>query len=306
MKKEITIGLSLSREQRILLNSHSFLNLINVLADELHYLRELAHRKEAFDGTLQVIKHIRHSLEDDSPAMITPHQMQEFYSYIEQEIAAEVQEGHLSNEQKKKFNRSTDNIRSIFRIIHIRVRELMARSDESETWTSHPISQIMENLHGFLAAIEKNSKGSYRIVHSENHKEDSDYLITLQIKSPDKKNIFMPPVVQDFLYDLIANARKYTRPGGCIHALLEEDPEKILFQITDTGIGIPEDEIEQVVTFGYRAGNAIDKKTHGGGFGLTKAYYHTREMGGRMWIASTVSRGTTITIHIPKNSSDSV
>ena len=110
----------------------------------------------------------------------------------------------------------------------------------------------------------------------------------------------MPPVFQDCLCDLVANARKYTPPGGCIHAKLEEDEDTFVLQVSDNGIGIPEDQIDRVVSFGFRGKNVANTIPYGGGFGLTKAYFYTLEMGGRMWIESNLSRGTTITIHIPK------
>jgi len=41
-------------------------------------------------------------------------------------------------------------------------------------------------------------------------------------------------------------------------------------------------------------------RTMGAGFGLTKAYYVTKQFGGRMWIASRLGVGTRITLIIPR------
>ena len=111
----------------------------------------------------------------------------------------------------------------------------------------------------------------------------------------------MPPVFQDVMRDLLANARKYTPPGGVITAGLSDNGEGIRFVVKDTGMGIPESEIMKVVEFGYRATNAA-RPTRGGGFGLTKAFYITKTFGGRMWIESPVENGsgTRIEILIPR------
>jgi hypothetical protein len=81
MKKEILIELSLTETERILLNMHSFLNIVNVLSDEFDILKELSGSKDACSGSLKVISDIVKSLGEDSPSMITPHQIDEFYNF---------------------------------------------------------------------------------------------------------------------------------------------------------------------------------------------------------------------------------
>jgi signal transduction histidine kinase len=110
----------------------------------------------------------------------------------------------------------------------------------------------------------------------------------------------MPPVLQDVMRDLIANARKYTEPGGEITAGLVDNGKELRFVVADTGRGIPSDEVRQVVEFGKRGSNVDDKETMGGGFGLTKAYLVTRQFGGRIWITSRPGAGTRIAISIPR------
>jgi signal transduction histidine kinase len=162
----------------------------------------------------------------------------------------------------------------------------------------------IENLrHNFLevfSAIAKNSKGRYRIIYNLARQEPTDYYVRLDFDSVDGKNVFMPPVFQDVMRDLIANARKYTAPGGIIAAGLFEGLRELRFVVHDTGRGIPEPELRRVVEFGYRGSNVSKVRTMGGGFGLTKAYYVTKQFGGRMWIASRVDIGTRISIVLPR------
>jgi signal transduction histidine kinase len=105
--------------------------------------------------------------------------------------------------------------------------------------------------------------------------------------------------MQDVLRDIIANAGKYSDPDGKISAGLHDDVEYLRIVVKDEGRGIPENELESVVNYGERASNIGNTQTMGGGFGLTKAYFMTKQFGGRMWIASYLGKGTTVTIHIP-------
>jgi signal transduction histidine kinase len=191
-------------------------------------------------------------------------------------------------------------LESVFAILDTRARELLDRVRTPEKWTNHDIKQLTANFTNVLAAIEKNSKGRYRIVTNIAEQERQDYMVTFGMESVDGTVINMPPVLQDVMRDLIANARKYTEPGGEITAGLVDNGKELRFVVEDTGRGIPSDEVQQVVEFGKRGSNVDDKATMGGGFGLTKAYLVTRQFGGRMWIDSRPGAGTRITISIPR------
>lgn len=300
MKKEIKHELRLSEEQRLLLHMHSFLNITSILRDELMRLRELSGRDSAFEGCLQVVNNIYKSLGDDSPAMITPHQMHEFHSYIEQEIAAEFGRAEYPENVQDEIRESIRNLRSLFSIMHARVRELLARQREREDWNPHSVAYLRQSITSFLEALAINSKGSFGIVFDAKEKKGNDYFVQIEIQSSEGAMITMPGVFSDCFRDLIANSRKYTAPGGTIRALLADDDEKIILDVSDDGMGIPSGELERVVEFGYRAKNVRHIETKGGGFGLTRLYYETKKHGGRMWIDSSPDKGTNITAHIPK------
>jgi signal transduction histidine kinase len=110
----------------------------------------------------------------------------------------------------------------------------------------------------------------------------------------------MPPVFKDVMRDLVANARKYTTPGGHITFAVHESETELRFVVEDTGRGIPAAEIPTVVQFGRRASNVGDVRTMGGGFGLTKAVLVTKQFGGQFWIASEAGLGTRIRIVLPR------
>jgi signal transduction histidine kinase len=198
-----------------------------------------------------------------------------------------------------ELQESVANIQSVFKVLRVRTAEYLARFPQPDAWVAFDIAKLTDDFLNFFAAVEKNSKGRYRIVFNIAAQEPADYLVNLRIESVAGDTITMPPVLQDVFRDLIANARKYTPPGGMIVAGLADTGAEIRVVVEDNGRGIPPDEIQRVVQFGYRASNAREVRTKGGGFGLTKAYLAAQRHSGRMWIKSSLGSGTRVTLCIP-------
>lgn len=68
--------------------------------------------------------------------------------------------------------------------------------------------------------------------------------------------------------NLVENAIKYTNPPGKIDVVLEEKDNKIVFSVTDTGIGIPLSEQKNIFNDFYRVGDEMTRSTKGSGLGL--------------------------------------
>jgi signal transduction histidine kinase len=298
MEVEITDLPELTREQTALIDMHSVVNIMNVLVNELEYLQEVVGDAErlqpALDAVQQVHLRLRSSddLEADLDGLLKC--QDGVMGVVRAALAA-----HPDAADDPDARDSVGNLQSVFAVLDTRVRELLDRVRRPGEWTEHDVEQLTANFTSVLAAIEKNSKGRYRIVHNIAEQEPQDYMVTFGIESADGDVIRMPPVLQDVMRDLIANARKYTEPGGEITAGLVDNGKELRFVVEDTGRGIPADEVQQAVAFGTRGSNVADKATMGGGFGLTKAWWVTRQFGGRMWIASDPGSGTRITIRIP-------
>jgi signal transduction histidine kinase len=106
--------------------------------------------------------------------------------------------------------------------------------------------------------------------------------------------------LKDVIRDLIANARKYTQAGGRINIGISQKEDAFKFVVEDNGYGIPSNELQSIVEFGYRGSNVESSiRTMGGGFGLTKALYVTQKYLGKFWIDSELDKGTKITLEIP-------
>ncbi|KAA6345706.1 MAG: hypothetical protein EZS28_052140 [Streblomastix strix] len=64
-------------------------------------------------------------------------------------------------------------------------------------------------------------------------------------------------------------------------------------------MGIEEDEIQHVIEYGVGGSNAAIRRSMGGGFGLTKAYYFSKQFNGSFTVRSAVGVGSTFIITIP-------
>lgn len=77
-----------------------------------------------------------------------------------------------------------------------------------------------------------------------------------------------PTRVKQILLNIIKNAIKFTSDGYIHVELSNKNKDKLLFQITDTGIGIPTDKIDKIFSSYYQADTSTSRKYGGTGLGL--------------------------------------
>ncbi len=101
--------------------------------------------------------------------------------------------------------------------------------------------------------------------------------------------------------NLTTNAIKFTKPGGHVTLTVSQNSTDTLIQVADTGIGIPEHELDRVVEPFHQIGNAFVSIGNGAGLGLSIVNGIVRGHRGKMEIKSRVDEGTTVTVTIPRN-----
>jgi DNA-binding NarL/FixJ family response regulator/nitrogen-specific signal transduction histidine kinase len=99
------------------------------------------------------------------------------------------------------------------------------------------------------------------------------------------------------LNNLLANAFRFTPAGGAISFQVSREPKRLLIVITDSGIGIPEEDQQRVFEPFQYASNA--KAYHGLGLGLSNVKSALSQMGGTILLSSKVGAGTSVRIEIP-------
>ncbi len=101
------------------------------------------------------------------------------------------------------------------------------------------------------------------------------------------------------IQNLIDNAIKYTVSGGSITVSLRRAGESIECQVSDTGVGIPEDQKARVFSKFFRGTNAVKIETDGSGLGLFIAKNIIEAHGGKIWFQSEEGKGTAFCFSLP-------
>jgi two-component system, OmpR family, phosphate regulon sensor histidine kinase PhoR len=107
-----------------------------------------------------------------------------------------------------------------------------------------------------------------------------------------------PIRLRQMLDNLVGNAIKYTPDGGDITTEMEVQSEQIILRITDTGPGIPPADQPHIFEKFYRAGN-VPKGVGGSGLGLAIVKSIVDSHKGRIWVESSLGRGSTFTVVLP-------
>ncbi len=110
-----------------------------------------------------------------------------------------------------------------------------------------------------------------------------------------------PKRLTEVLDNLVSNAIKYNRVAGSITISVENINPFIKITITDTGIGIPEEDVNKITNKFFRANNAVRSETEGSGLGLFVVKSYIEAWGGRLEFTSQLNVGSTFTIYIPMN-----
>ncbi|MBQ3321089.1 PAS domain-containing protein [Candidatus Saccharibacteria bacterium] len=110
--------------------------------------------------------------------------------------------------------------------------------------------------------------------------------------------------IREILDNLIDNALKYTPAGGSIYVNVRGDGDRVLINVTDTGIGISSDDLAHIFQKFYRADNSDTRTVGGTGLGLYLVKQRAEAMGGKVWAESAFGEGSTFFVSLPRLSDD--
>jgi len=107
--------------------------------------------------------------------------------------------------------------------------------------------------------------------------------------------------LEKIINNILFNAFKFTPSGGTVTFMASQDPitNDLEIVITDTGIGIPEDEQQNIFSAFYQSGNIGDNAQFGTGLGLALVKELLKLSGGQIELLSALNKGTTIKIILP-------
>lgn len=200
--------------------------------------------------------------------------------YVEQLIDDEVTPKERSsalNIVNQEITRLDRIVGDMLSIAEIQAGNLHAKSGEVR------VQQIVEQLQGDYAESAKKKS------------------ITLTFELPPK----YPPIVGDreklgiVMHNLLGNAIKYTPDGGSVTVTVKEEGDRLVTEVSDTGIGIGEEDIGKVFDRFVRAQDARVAEQTGTGLGLALARDIARLHNGDITVQSEVDVGSTFAFWLP-------
>jgi len=131
---------------------------------------------------------------------------------------------------------------------------------------------------------------------------------TLIVECADDLGIMQTDVtrLRQILFNFLSNAAKFTENGTItLNARREPSPDKdtdmdcMVFSVTDTGIGLDEEQLQRVFDPFIQADASTTRKYGGTGLGLTVNREFARLLGGEVKAHSALGEGATFTVHLP-------
>ncbi|MEP6551611.1 MAG: HAMP domain-containing sensor histidine kinase, partial [Gemmatimonadales bacterium] len=105
---------------------------------------------------------------------------------------------------------------------------------------------------------------------------------------------------QQIIVNLLSNALKFTPEGGSVGLRAESLGGRVLVRITDTGIGIPVEQLERIFDPFVQVQSGPTRASDGVGLGLAISRDMARQMGGDVSAESETGKGSVFTLSLPK------
>ncbi len=146
-------------------------------------------------------------------------------------------------------------------------------------------------------SIVELSTKMYNVYKQIADKKGVDLTLTLAENVPevsiDKKQMGMA------ISNFVDNAITYTNSGATVELSVKSEVDKVVVEVSDTGIGVPSTQVDNLFSKFFRANNAKLLETDGSGLGLYIAKTIIEEHGGSIEVDSVLEKGTKFTIKLP-------
>ncbi len=187
----------------------------------------------------------------------------------------------------------------------------MEMKEETAGFVSNSISNLTEMLNNFTILDKKKllvynpviiNPAEYikQLVNELNTLPEYNNRIVLKLKPGCEQAKLDKSLIRHVVRNLLVNALKFSEEK--VTLMLESKNNTIVIEVSDKGIGIPEEDISKIFGNFYRASNA--KFTKGTGMGMSVVQRCIKLMSGKVEINSKKGVGTNITVMLPCNSNN--
>jgi signal transduction histidine kinase len=193
--------------------------------------------------------------------------------------------GPLNPVQEEYVNRSSERIKLlnnfISDLLNITKRKLELKSEKKYFNLKDSLEEVLKTI--------------------ENSANDKNISIIKNIDVSDQNIFGEKSSIEEVLTNLLTNAIKYSASGQSVLINVIDKIDKILIEVVDKGVGIPEKEIDQLFTEFFRASNVKNEIKDGTGLGLSISKQIVEDHGGKIWVESILYFGTTFSVLLNKN-----
>lgn len=194
-------------------------------------------------------------------------------------------DGDLSGEQEKqvRFIRSSaqdlmDLVNDLLDLAKVEAGKITIRP------SAFDVNTLFSALRGMLRPLLAQNS-SVKLVFEDPEEE-------IQIQSDEAK-------VSQILRNFISNALKFTERGEVRVSVSRVDNDMVSFSVTDTGIGIAEDDQERIFQQWTQVEGKLQKAAKGSGLGLPLSRKLAQLLGGNVYVKSKLGMGSTFVVVIP-------
>ncbi len=221
----------------------------------------------------------------DHFAAIVSHELKSPLGAVQQNLIALAEDlaDKLSEDQQRRLERSQARIGDLMKLIHTWLRVISSDLDE-----------IRENFQPLTVPtlIEK------AVESVETHATRKAIEIHTQVQEPISLVYGDEGTLVESLINIIGNAVKYSRLDSQINVKAEQVQNEILISVTDTGVGIAEEDLPRIFDDFY-TGQSAPKDARGSGLGLALTRRIVEVHKGKISVESELGVGSTFVVHLP-------
>lgn len=219
-----------------------------------------------------------------------------------------------ADDQIEFFNNITHEIKTPITILMTSLENLTNKNDSKESnkhiqSTVKRLNSLFEQMLNFhkvtsqdtiyqnVSKIKVENYLNARVNNFEPLTKERNLTINIENNWPEVIFYYYKDVFDKIFLNLLSNAIKYSFEGGTINVKLQKTSiGELKLQISDEGLGIPNDQQKYILKRYYRARNAINSQSPGTGLGLIMTKKLIEKTGGTITFDSKENKGTTFTI----------
>jgi len=280
--------------------------------EEVRYQnQELVRALEALRSRQEELERVNRELEDTNRGVVALYaELDERADHLRR--ADELKTKFLSN-MTHEFRTPVNSILALGRLLAERLQ--VADHEKNELFYIRKSAQQLSDLVDDLLDIAKVEAGKIDV--RPGHFEVAALFGALRgmlrplLVSPSLSLVFedtsdLPPLYTDeskisqILRNFISNAIKYTDHGEVrVRATYRSGEGEMRFDVSDTGIGIPSEDLPRIFDEFVQIENPLQKRTKGTGLGLPLSRRLAELLGGRISVTSQLGTGSTFTLRVP-------